>query len=90
MTKEEAIFCEKSYIGETNCTDCKYYIADTCLSRESHKMAIKALEQDNILDKIRAEIEALPKTYPFVNHFDMYVKVSDVEKIIDKYKERKE
>ena len=42
MTKEEAIFCEKSYIGETNCTDCKYYIADTCLSRESHKMAIKA------------------------------------------------
>lgn len=87
MTKEEAIFCEKSYIGETSCIDCKYYITDTCSSRESHKMAVKALEQDNILDKIRAEIEALPKTYPFVNHFDMYVKVSDVAKIIEKYKE---
>ena len=48
--------------------------------------AIEALEQDSIFDKIKAEIEALPKTYPFVNHFDMYVKVSDVTKIIDKYK----
>ena len=48
--------------------------------------AIEALEQDSILDKIKAEIEALPKTYPFVNHFDMYVKVIDVTKIIDKYK----
>lgn len=46
MTKEEAIFCEKSYIGETNCTDCKYYGTETCLSRESHRMAVKALEQE--------------------------------------------
>ena len=46
----------------------------------------EALEQDSALDKIKAEIEALPKTYPFVNHIDMYVKVSDVTKIIDKYK----
>jgi hypothetical protein len=47
----------------------------------------EALEQeDSILGKIKAEIEALPKTYPFVNHIDMYVKVSDVTKIIDKYK----
>ena len=38
-----------------------------------------------VLDKIRAEIEALPKTYPFVNHYDMYVKEDDVKKIIDKY-----
>ena len=47
MTNEEAIFCEKSYIGETNCVDCKYYGTDTCKSRESHKMAIKALEQQS-------------------------------------------
>ena len=46
MTREEAIFCEKSYIGETNCTDCKYYGTETCKSRESHRMAIKALEQE--------------------------------------------
>lgn len=46
----------------------------------------EALEQDSILGKIKAEIEALPKTYPFVDHIDMYVKVSDVKRIIDKYK----
>lgn len=44
MTREEAIFCEKSYIGETDCRNCNY--TDTCKSRESHKMAIKALEQE--------------------------------------------
>ena len=43
-----------------------------------------------VLDKIRAEIEALPKTYPFVNHFDMYVKEDDVKEIIDKYRVEKE
>jgi hypothetical protein len=43
-----------------------------------------------VLDKIRAEIEALPKTYPFVNHIDTYVKEDDVKKIIDKYKAESE
>ena len=55
MTREEAIFCEKSYIGETNCTDCKYYGTETCQSRESHKMAIKALEQEPIDYKTQYE-----------------------------------
>ena len=45
---------------------------------------------DCVLDKIRAEIEALPKTYPFVNHIDTYVKEDDVKKIIDKYKAESE
>lgn len=48
--------------------------------------AFKALEErDELLCKIRAEIEALPKTYPFINHIDAYVKEDDVKKIIDKY-----
>ena len=38
------------------------------------------------LDRVRAEIEALPKTYPFTNHIDTYVKEDDVKKILDKYK----
>lgn len=41
----------------------------------------------DLFDKIRAEIEALPKTYPFINHIDTYVKEDDVKRIIDKYKE---
>jgi hypothetical protein len=52
MTLDEAIFCEKSYIGETNCKDCKYYGTDTCKSRQSHKMAIKALEQQDRIIQI--------------------------------------
>lgn len=29
--------------------------------------------KNDVLDKIRAEIEALPKTYPFTNHIDPYI-----------------
>lgn len=43
-----------------------------------------------MLDKIRAEIEALPKVYPFVDHIDTYVKEDDVRKILDKYKAESE
>jgi len=57
---------------------------------EAVKMAIKSLEQESILDKIRTEIEALPKTYPFVNHIDTYVKEDDVLRIIGKYKAKSE
>lgn len=42
----------------------------------------------DVLDKIRAEIEELPKTYPFINHIDTYVKEDDVKKIIDKYRNK--
>ena len=53
--------------------------------------AFKALEErDELLDKIRADIEALPKTYPFINHIDAYVKEDDVKKIIDKYNAERE
>lgn len=44
----------------------------------------------NVLDRIRAEILDLPKTYPFVNHFDDYVKTSDVLQIIDRHKAERE
>ena len=58
MTIEEAIFCERSYIGETNCIDCKYYGTETCQSRESHKMAIRALQQQ--LKCCGAKMEDVP------------------------------
>ena len=41
------------------------------------------------LDDIRKEINDLPKTYPFINHIDTYVKTDDVIRIIDRHiKER--
>lgn len=49
---------------------------------------IKELEQEPILDKIRVEIEALPKVYPFVTHINTYVKEDDVRRIINKYKSK--
>lgn len=71
MTKEEAIFCEKSYIGETNCTDCKYYGTNTCQSRTSHRMAIKALEQEPCDDCIsRKHIQDKYKTCADMLHED--------------------
>lgn len=92
MTREEAIVMQKAMRDNLHETGKDYPYRDDMipLMKESCDIAIKALEQDAILDKIKAEIEALPKTYPFVNHhIDMYVKavkVSDVTKIIDKYK----
>ena len=81
MTREEAAGiikeCKDKEFKRTFYTLTEYYTA--------LDMAIKALEQEPMLDKIKAEIGALPKTYPFVNHIDMYVKEDDVKKIIDKY-----
>jgi hypothetical protein len=96
MTKLEAIAIienEKRCVNRASknddcnrdCYNCELVKTDAEIL-EALDMAIKAMEQDSILDKIKAEIEALPKTYPFVNHIDMYVKVSDVTKIIEKYK----
>jgi hypothetical protein len=57
------------------------------IAYEFMEEALKLFKQEeSVLDKIKAEVEALPKTYPFVNHFDTYVKENDVRKIIDKYK----
>ena len=43
-----------------------------------------------LLDDIKAEIQALPKTYPFINHIDTYVKEDDVLAVLDKHISGKE
>ena len=40
---------------------------------------------DSVIENIKAEIQALPKTYPFINHIDTYVKEDDVVDIIRKH-----
>lgn len=59
-------------------------------SKEALEMAIKALEQEPVLDKIRDEIldnaflVVNPKnTYEFISAIDL----DDIDKILDKYKE---
>ena len=68
MTFDEAIFCMKQYLPDSDsleCMKCPYYhtvpIEDTengftCKADEAHKMAIKALEQGDVLREIRQEI----------------------------------
>ncbi len=52
---------------------------------------IKALEQEPILDKVRAEIEALKNAPPcFDDMFEYKCAVDDVLAIIDKYKSESE
>lgn len=57
MTREEAIYCMKSYIDDPNyehCTSCPYYGANqigenvfVCNSGEAHKIAVEALEHES-------------------------------------------
>jgi 5-methylthioribose kinase len=54
MTKGEAKTFLCSIAGDLGFTDIENY---TCKDGEKTREAIKALEQDDILDKIRAEIE---------------------------------
>ena len=65
--------CENcGYSNEiTVCKDCDLYKG--------------AYIEKTVIEDIKADIRALPKTYPFVNHFDTYVKDDDVIKIIDKH-----
>ena len=52
------------------------------------KLAIKALEQEDMLDKIRAEIEQITDTMGV--SYNQYVSKIDVLQIIDKYKAESE
>ena len=56
------------------------------LEDKDYKRLCKALDNENVLKQIRAEIADMPKLYPFVDHIDTYVKEDDVLAIIDKYR----
>ena len=40
---------------------------------------------EKVLEDIKAEIQALTKTYPFINHKDDYIIEREVMEIIDKH-----
>lgn len=55
---------------------------------DAYKMAIKALEQENVLDEIRTEITVLDDAdYDYEGY---YKAVTDALKIIDKYRAESE
>ncbi len=74
MTREEAKEAVKEAYGNSEYTD----------------EIIEALEQEPMLDKIRAEIEALKNAPPcFDDMFEYKCAVDDVLAITDKYKAEK-
>lgn len=87
MTRENAILCLKGI---------KNYGRDTFTEQsdwqESLDMAIKALEQEPILDKIREEIEQLRlhKAQFITNDNKVCIDSQEVLNIIDKYKAEQE
>lgn len=68
MTKDEAIYCMDTYIGDhayTGCFKCPYYgkkkIDDqtsVCMSNEAHRMAIEALKRDDPEVEFQKRFEA--------------------------------
>lgn len=59
--------------------------------REAKNMAIEALEQESVLDKIRAEIEELKPNNPnFKGYFEQNVALNKALKVIDKYRAESE
>ena len=76
MTNEEAIKNIKEHC---------YFANLIPQAKEALDMAIKALEQEPILDKIRAEMLQLKTKTSFT-----FVNIDDVLRLIDKHKESKE
>lgn len=88
MTREELIRYGKDYLNDLENYCCK-------ISNNKHmefvRKSIKALEQEPILDKIRAEIEQ--NAYPIVhgvNNHELGMTLYGILQIIDKYKTENE
>ena len=65
------------------------FVGEYDRQREAKDMAIKALEQESILDKIRAEIAELDIYYDndyFSDNRDAMFKCNEILRVLDKYR----
>ena len=65
------------------------FVGEYDRQREAKDMAIKALEQESILDKIRAEIAELDiyyDNYYFSDNRDAMFKCNEILRVLDKYR----
>ena len=89
MTTEEAIKeLREASDSEVRYGDTEHHYNEVMKRIEALGMAIKALEQEDVLDKIRAEIEQITDTMGV--SYNQYVSKIDVLQIIDKYKAESE
>ena len=84
MTREEAIEIIRNY----DVYGCGYCHQGGDEVEEAFDMAIKALKQEPIIDKIRAELEELRHYYP-MGH-DYQLAITRCIAVIDKYKAESE
>ena len=94
MTNEEAIKeLRDASDSEVRYGDTEYHYDKVMKRVEAFDIAIKALEQEPVLDKMRSEIEELDRYYDndyfSTNNCPMY-KCNEVLLIIDKYKAESE
>jgi len=66
----------------------KEYYEKNDIVEATYSYIYHGIPLDDVLNKMRSEIKSIsPKTYPFLNSTDRYVKEDDVLQIIDKYRE---
>ena len=93
MTREErenALHCLKVMIDEEVCEECNLYGTtgtDHC-EADCVRVAIKALEQEPVIDKIRAEIDKIYEREG--NSVDCLNALDELKWFIDKYKAESE
>jgi len=75
MTRKEILQYIKSELANEN--------AEIYLDVDDYKIIVEALEQEFVIDKIRAEIR---KKMKFNSFNEGYVLYDDIEEILDKYK----
>ena len=69
----------------------KEYYEKNDIVEATYSYIYHGIPLDDVLNKIRAEIQSIsPKTYPFLNSTDRYVKEDDVLQIIEKYRKEQE
>lgn len=94
MTRKIALHCMKSAseLGRELCEECPIYGQTGCdhCFEDALQYVIGMLEQEPILDKIRAEIEQLSNANPSYWYSGDMVEREEVFDIIDKYRGDKE
>lgn len=88
MTREELReYCERTIRGyETWVRDCG--VEPHGKAYEGLKLILELIEQESVIDKIRAEIAEIPKKYPMTMDYENGLK--EALAIIDKYKAESE
>lgn len=91
MEQGQALSMALNALEQQSCEDCiNREQAIRMTIKEIIDMAIKGLEQSDVLNKIRAEIKALSNANPSYWHSGDMVDREDVLEIIDKYKSESE